>query len=121
MVHTSPGPLEEVDDSVNFFLQQLQIEMVHTSTGLLEEVDDSFNFFLQQLQIEMVHTSTGPLSNLDRGPLIIFCTIIILYISIVCYFLSASFGVQDPILCQSSLLAIRPCIISKYMAILIDL
>ena len=66
----------------------------------------------------MVHTSTGPLSNLDRGPLIIFCTIII---SIVCYFLSASFGVQDPILCQSSLLAIRPCIIAKYMAILIDL
>ena len=95
--------------------------MVNTSPGPLEEVDDSFNFFLQQLQIEMVHTSTGPLSNLDRGPLIIFCTIIILYISIVCYFLSASFGVQDPILCQSSLLAIRPCIIAKYMAILIDL
>ena len=66
----------------------------------------------------MVHASTGPLSNLDRGPLIIFCTIII---SIVCYFLSASFGVQDPILCQSSLLAIRPCIIAKYIAILIDL
>ena len=87
---------------------------------LLYEVDDSFNFFLQQLQIEMVHTSTGPLSNLDRCPLmlIIFFTIII---SIVCYFLSASFGVQDPILCQSSLLAIRPCIIAKYMAILIDL
>ena len=85
---------------------------------LLYEVDDSFNFFLQQLQIEMVHTSTGPLSNLDRGPLIIFCTIIM---SIVCYFLSASIGVQDPIFCQSSLLAIRPCIIANYMAILLDL
>ena len=85
---------------------------------VLYEVDHSFIFFLQQLQIEMVHTSTGPLSNLDRGPLVIFCTIII---SIVCYFLSASFGVQDPILCQSSLLPIRPCIIAKYMAILIDL
>ena len=57
--------LYEVDDSVNFFLQQLQIEMVHTSTGPLEEVDDSFNFFLQQLQIEMVHTSPGPLEEVD--------------------------------------------------------
>ena len=57
--------LYEVDDSFNFFQEQLQIEMVHTSTGPLEEVDDSFNFFLQQLQIEMVHTSPGPLEEVD--------------------------------------------------------